>query len=127
MKEITLRKLSAAILLITTASSVLDDFEQEAKLKIDKQFWLMLKNSLAGLNNAKKRLVGDLIEDCSPQTKKAYGEDIMLLEKLFDIFVNDIEKCEEIVNGITVDGKHYHLRDYLAGYEDKERFLKLND
>jgi hypothetical protein len=121
MEKETLRKLSACILLLVTASSVLDDFEREAKLKVDKTFWLMLKNSLAGLNNANKRLVGNLINNCCDATKSAYSEDIMLLEKIVEIFVNDIETCEEIVKGIEVEGKFYHLRDYLAGFENANK------
>jgi hypothetical protein len=42
MEKETLRKLSACILLLVTASSVLDDFEREAKLKVDKTFWLFI-------------------------------------------------------------------------------------
>jgi hypothetical protein len=45
----------------------------------------------------------------------------MLLEKIVEIFVNDIETCEEIVKGIEVEGKFYHLRDYLAGFENANK------
>ena len=56
--------------------------------------------------------------------KAAYGEDIVLLERLIEIFVDDVETCEEIVKRITVNGQHYHLRDYLAGFENGRDFEK---
>ena len=117
-EEIILRKLSAAILLLTTTSSLIDDIEQESKLSFDKKFKSFMADTLRSVNAAKIRLVGNKIEQCRPETKAAYGDDIVLLERLIDIFVNDIEACEEIVKGITVEGQHYHLRDYLAGFEN---------
>ena len=119
-----LRKLSAVILLLTTASSVLDDFERETNRRMMPTFWNYLKGSLKSLNYAKNYLVGNLIEKCNDSTKKAYGEDILMLEKLIDIFVNDIEMCREIVKGIRVEGEHYQLRDYLKGFEDGKKSAK---
>ena len=123
-EEIILRKLSAAILLLTTASSLIDDIEQESKLSFDKKFKSFMTDTLRSVNAAKIRLVGNKIEQCRPETKAAYGEDIVLLERLIEIFVNDIESCEEITKGITVNGQHYHLRDYLAGFENGRAFEK---
>ena len=123
-EEIILRKLSAAILLLTTASSLIDDIEQESKLSFDKKFKSFVTDTLRSVNAAKIRLVGNKIEQCRPETKAAYGDDIVLLERLIEIFVNDIEACEEIVKGITVNGQYYHLRDYLAGFESGRAFKK---
>ena len=123
-EEIILRKLSAAILLLTTASSLIDDIEQESKLSFDKKFKSFLTDTLRSVNAAKLRLVGNKIEQCRPETKAAYGEDIVLLERLIEVFVNDIEACEEITKGIEVNGQHYHLRDYLAGFENGRDFEK---
>ena len=122
--EIILRKLSAAILALTAATSLIDDIEQESKLSFDKKFKSFMTDTLRSANAAKIRLVGNKIETWRPETKAAYGEDILLLEKMFDIFVNDIETCNEIVKGITVNGQHYHLRDYLAGFENGRDFEK---
>ena len=123
-EEIILRKLSAAILLLTTASSLIDDIEQESKLSFDKKFKSFMTDTLRSVNAAKIRLVGNKIEQCRPETKAAYGEDIVLLERLIEVFVNDIESCEEITKGIEVNGQHYHLRDYLAGFENGRDFEK---
>ena len=123
-EEIILRKLSAAILLLTTASSLIDDIEQESKLSFDKKFKSFMTDTLRSVNAAKIRLVGNKIEQCRPETKAAYGDDIVLLERLIEIFVNDIESCEEITKGIEVNGQHYHLRDYLAGFENGRDFEK---
>ena len=123
-EEIILRKLSAAILLLTTASSLIDDIEQESKLSFDKKFKSFMTDTLRSVNAAKIRLVGNKIETCRPETKAAYGEDIVLLERLIEVFVNDIESCEEITKGIEVNGQHYHLRDYLAGFENGRDFEK---
>ena len=123
-EEIILRKLSAAILLLTTASSLIDDIEQESKLSFDKKFKSFMTDTLRSVNAAKIRLVGNKIETCRPETKAAYGDDIVLLERLIEIFVNDIESCEEITKGIEVNGQHYHLRDYLAGFENGRDFEK---
>ena len=119
-----LRKLSASILLLTTASSVLDDFERETNRRIDSRFWNYLKGSLKSLNYAKTYLVGNLIEKCSDSTKKAYGEDVLMLEKIINIFINDIETCREIVKGIEVDGEHNQLRDYMKRFEDGKKSIK---
>ena len=123
-EEIILRKLSAAILLLTTASSLIDDIEQESKLSFDKKFKSFMTDTLRSVNAAKIRLVGNKIETCRPETKAAYGDDIVLLERLIEIFVNDIEACEEITKGLEVNGQHYHLRDYLAGFENGRDFEK---
>ena len=123
-EEIILRKLSAAILLLTTTSSLIDDIEQESKLSFDKKFKSFMADTLRSVNAAKIRLVGNKIEQCRPETKAAYGEDIVLLERLIEIFVNNIEACEEITKGIEANGQHYHLRDYLAGFENGRAFEK---
>lgn len=120
-EEKILRKLSSAILLLTTATSLIDDIEVESRISFDKKYKGFVKDALRHVNAAKIRLVGNKIEKCRPETKHAYGEDIMLLERLIYIFVDDIEACEEIENGIEVDGKHYQLRDYLAGYENAQK------
>ena len=123
-EEKIIRKLSAAILALTAATSLIDDIEQESKLSFDKKFKSFMTDTLRSANAAKTRLVGNKIEACRPETKAAYGEDILLLEKLFDIFVNDIETCNEIVNGIECEGKKYHLRDFLAGFEHCKNISK---
>lgn len=123
-EEKIIRKLSAAILALTAATSLIDDIEQESKLSFDKKFKSFMTDTLRSANAAKIRLVGNKIETCRPETKAAYGEDILLLEKLFDIFVNDIETCNEIVNGIECEGMQYHLRDFLAGFEHCKNISK---
>lgn len=123
-EEKIIRKLSAAILALTAATSLIDDIEQESKLSFDKKFKSFVSDTMRSANAAKIRLVGNKIETCRPETKAAYGEDILLLEKLFDIFVNDIETCNEIVNGIECEGKQYHLRDFLAGFEHCKNISK---
>ena len=77
-EEIILRKLSAAILLLTTTSSLIDDIEQESKLSFDKKFKSFVTDTLRSVNAAKIRLVGNKIETCRPETKAAYGDDIVL-------------------------------------------------
>ena len=123
-EEKIIRKLSAAILALTTATSLIDDIEQESKISFDKKFKSFMTDTLRSANAAKIRLVGNKIETCRPETKAAYGEDIVLLERLIEIFVDDVETCEEIVKRITVNGQHYHLRDYLAGFENGRDFEK---
>ncbi len=123
-EEKIIRKLSAAILALTAATSLIDDIEQESKLSFDKKFKSFMTDTLRSANAAKIRLVGNKIETWRPETKAAYGEDILLLEKLFDIFVNDIETCNEIVNGIECEGKQYQLRDFLAGFEHCKNISK---